>query len=40
MPVPVIPIAMMPVAMMDVNVPVHINLTVDDPVRLSVLAER
>ena len=39
-PEPSIPIAMMPVAVMHVNVTVHINLTVVDPVRLSVLAKR
>jgi hypothetical protein len=38
-PEPGIPIATMPVAVMHVNVPVHINLTIDNPVRLSVLAE-
>jgi hypothetical protein len=37
-PEPGIPIAMMPV--MQVNVTVHINLTLVDPVRLSVLAKR
>ena len=39
-PEPGIPIAMMPAALMHVNVMVHINLTVIDPVRLSVLAKR
>ena len=36
-PEPGIPIAMMPAAVIRVNVMVHINLTVVDPVRLSVL---
>ena len=39
-PEPGIPIAMMPAAVVRVNVMVHINLTVVDPVRLSVLAKR
>ena len=39
-PEPGIPIARMPGAVMHVNVPVNINLTVVDPVRLSVLAKR
>ena len=39
-PEPGIPIAMMPEVVMHVNVPVHINLTIDNPARLSVLAER
>ena len=39
-PVPGIPIARVPGAVMPVNVMVHINLTVVDPVRLSVLAKR
>ena len=39
-PVPGIPIAVMPAAVIRVNVMVHINLTVVDPVRLSVLAKR
>jgi len=37
---PGIPIAMMPGAVMHVNVTVHINLTIVDPVRMSVLAKR
>ena len=37
---PLEPIAVMPVAVIPVNVMVHINVTVDDPVRLSVLAKR
>ena len=40
MPEPGIPIARVPVAVMPVNVTVHINLTVVDPVRLSALAKR
>src|SRR6516162_2295763 len=39
-PVTGVPIARMPASVSRVNVMVHINLTVDDPVRLSVLAER
>ena len=34
------PIAMMPAAVRRVNVMVHISFTIDDPVRLSVLAKR
>jgi hypothetical protein len=39
-PEPGIPIARMSEAVIRVNVMVHINLTADDPVRLSVLAKR
>ena len=39
-PEPGIPIAMMPGVVMHVNVTVYIDLTVVDPVRLSVLAKR
>ena len=39
-PDPGIPIAMMPTAVIRVNVMVHINLTVVDPVRVGVLAKR
>ena len=39
-PVTWVPIARMPGVVMHVNVTVHINLTVVDPVRLSVLAKR
>ena len=40
MPVPGIPIAMMPGAVMPVKVLINISATIDDPVRLSVLAKR
>ena len=39
-PVTLVPVAMMPGAVMHVNVTVHINLTVVDPVRFSVLVKR
>ena len=39
-PGPGIPIAVMPAAVIRVNVMVHINLTVVDPVRVGVLAKR